>query len=51
MLEMKENRVYRPFLGGKMLDELSGTEPASDGHYRSVGFVLQQQHRTVPASL
>ena len=33
MLEMKENRVYRPFLGGKMLDELSGTEPASDGHY------------------
>lgn len=33
MLEMKENRVYRPFLGGKMLDELSGTEPASDRHY------------------
>ena len=33
MLEMKPNRMWRPFLGGKMLDELSEIVPATDGHY------------------
>ena len=39
MLEMKENRVYRPFLGGKMLDELSGTE-YRDRHEVATGFEI-----------
>ena len=33
MLEMMENRVQRPFCGGKLLDEFLGIYPGTDGHY------------------
>ncbi len=31
--KLKENRVYRPFLGGKLLDEWQGRQDAADGNY------------------
>lgn len=33
MLEMTENRVRRPFCGGKLLDEFMGICPGVDGNY------------------
>lgn len=33
MLELTPTRVYRPFVGGRMLDEFSGNENPQDGHY------------------
>lgn len=33
MVELRNNRVWRPFLGGKLLDAFCGIEPAKDGHY------------------
>ncbi|MBR1972100.1 MAG: class I mannose-6-phosphate isomerase [Oscillospiraceae bacterium] len=33
MLEMMENRVQRPFCGGKLLDEFMGLYPGVDGNY------------------
>ncbi len=32
MLELKENRVWRPFVGGKLLDEFAGKCDGVDGH-------------------
>ena len=31
--KLKESRVYRPFLGGKLLDALRGVQNPTDGHY------------------
>ncbi len=33
MIKLKENRVYRPFVGGKLLDEFNSNENAKDGHF------------------
>lgn len=33
MLELVENRVWRPFSGGKLLDEFMGSCPGADGNY------------------
>ena len=33
MLEMVQNRVWRPFSGGKLLDEFMGIYPGVDGNY------------------
>lgn len=33
MIELVSNRVWRPFVGGKLLDRFSGIEPQCDGHY------------------
>lgn len=32
MISLVENRVYRPFTGGRLLDEFSGNASAEDGH-------------------
>ncbi len=32
MISLVENRVYRPFTGGRLLDEFSGNANAEDGH-------------------
>ncbi len=32
MVELKENRVYRPFVGGKLLDEFNGAQNPVDAH-------------------
>lgn len=33
MTEMECNRVWRPFVGGKLLDAFCGVSPGEDGHY------------------
>ncbi|MBQ4563592.1 MAG: class I mannose-6-phosphate isomerase [Lachnospiraceae bacterium] len=33
VLKMMKNRVWRPFVGGRLLDEFQGIYPAEDGHY------------------
>ncbi len=33
MYKVTRNRVWRPFLGGKLLDEFQGIEPGTDDHY------------------
>jgi mannose-6-phosphate isomerase len=33
VLKMKKNRVWRPFVGGKCLDEFQSIYPAEDNHY------------------
>ena len=33
MYKVMRNRVWRPFVGGKLLDEFQGISPAEDGHY------------------
>ncbi len=33
MIELVENRVYRPFTGGKLLDAFIGKENPADGQY------------------
>ncbi len=33
MIKLNENRVYRPFVGGMLLDEFNSNKNAQDGHY------------------